>query len=105
MLNYVLRRIALMIPTLFGIMLITFAIVQFAPGGAGERVLAQLQGQRDGAGSRVTGCAGDRGGRATNRGGEANAKYRRAQGLSPEFIAKLEQQFGFDRPAPERFAK
>ncbi|WP_336485421.1 microcin C ABC transporter permease YejB [Methylobacterium nigriterrae] len=106
MLNYVLRRIALMIPTLFGIMLITFAIVQFAPGGPVERVLAQLQGQGDGALSRVTGGAGDLGGgMATNRGGEANAKYRGAQGLSPEFIAKLEQQFGFDRPAPERFAK
>ncbi|KAB1074851.1 microcin C ABC transporter permease YejB [Methylobacterium planeticum] len=107
MLSYVLRRIALMIPTLFGIMLITFAIVQFAPGGPVERVLAQLQGQGDGALSRVTGGAGDLGGGGpgANRGGEANAKYRGAQGLSPQFIAKLEQQFGFDKPAPERFAK
>ncbi|GJE46337.1 microcin C ABC transporter permease YejB [Methylobacterium soli] len=106
MLSYVLRRIALMIPTLFGIMLITFAIVQFAPGGPVERVLAQLQGQGDGALSRVTGGAGDLGGGGANRaGGETNAKYRGAQGLSPQFIAKLEQQFGFDKPAPERFAK
>ncbi|MBE7201658.1 MAG: microcin ABC transporter permease, partial [Parafilimonas terrae] len=51
---YILRRIGLMIPTLFGIMLITFTIVQFAPGGPVERVLSQLQGQRDGAMSRVT---------------------------------------------------
>jgi microcin C transport system permease protein len=106
MLSYVLRRIALMIPTLFGIMLITFAIVQFAPGGPVERVLAQLQGQGDGALSRVTGGAGDLGGGGASRaGGETNAKYRGAQGLSPQFIAKLEQQFGFDKPAPERFAK
>ncbi|MER2265050.1 microcin C ABC transporter permease YejB [Methylobacterium oxalidis] len=106
MLAYILRRIALMIPTLFGIMLITFAIVQFAPGGPVERVLAQLQGQGDGSLSRVTGGAGDLGGGMSgNRSGETSSKYRGAQGLSPEFIAKLEQQFGFDRPAPERFAK
>ncbi|MDR7036395.1 MULTISPECIES: microcin C ABC transporter permease YejB [Methylobacterium] len=106
MLAYILRRVALMIPTLFGIMLITFAIVQFAPGGPVERVLAQLQGQGDGALSRVTGGAGDLGGgMSANRTGETSSKYRGAQGLSPEFIAKLEQQFGFDRPAPERFAK
>lgn len=108
MLAYILRRVALMIPTLLGIMLITFTIVQFAPGGPVERVLAQLQGQGDGTLSRVTGGAGDLGaGAATSRsgGGEANARYRGAQGLSPQFIAKLEQQFGFDKPAPERFAK
>ena len=61
MLAYILRRIGLMIPTLFGIMLITFTIVQFAPGGPVERVLSQLQGQRDGAMSRVTGGGGDLG--------------------------------------------
>ncbi|WP_430913299.1 microcin C ABC transporter permease YejB [Methylobacterium sp. sgz302541] len=108
MLAYILRRVALMIPTLLGIMLITFTIVQFAPGGPVERVLAQLQGQGDGTMSRVTGGAGDLGaGAAASRsgGGEANARYRGAQGLSPQFIAKLEQQFGFDKPAPERFAK
>ncbi len=107
MLAYILRRIGLMIPTLFGIMLITFTIVQFAPGGPVERVLSQLQGQRDGAMSRVTGGSGDLGGasRPSGGGGDASSRYRGAQGLSPEFIAKLEKQFGFDRPAPERFAK
>ncbi|TXM91427.1 microcin ABC transporter permease, partial [Methylobacterium sp. WL116] len=59
MLGYILRRIGLMIPTLFGIMLITFTIVQFAPGGPVERVLAQMQGQGDGTLSRVTGGTGD----------------------------------------------
>ncbi|WP_342107390.1 microcin C ABC transporter permease YejB [Methylobacterium sp. SI9] len=107
MLAYILRRIGLMIPTLFGIMLITFTIVQFAPGGPVERVLSQLQGQRDGAMSRVSGGGGDLGGgtRPSGGGGEASSRYRGAQGLSPEFIAKLEKQFGFDKPAPERFAK
>ncbi|KQP59160.1 microcin C ABC transporter permease YejB [Methylobacterium sp. Leaf108] len=107
MLAYILRRIALMVPTIFGIMLITFAIVQFAPGGPVERVLAQLQGQNDAGLSRVTGGAGDLGGAgmAARTGGEANSRYRGAQGLDPAFIAKLEKQFGFDKPAPERFAK
>ncbi len=103
MLSYILRRIGLMIPTLFGIMLITFAIVQFAPGGPVEQVLSKLQGQSEGSLSRVTGGSGDLGGGGA-RGGGGNASntssYRGAQGLSPEFIAKLEKQFGFDKPAP-----
>ncbi|CAA2140494.1 MULTISPECIES: microcin C ABC transporter permease YejB [Methylobacterium] len=107
MLAYILRRIALMVPTIFGIMLITFVIVQFAPGGPVERVLAQLQGQNEGSLSRVTGGAGDLGGSGRSAGGgsEASSRYRGAQGLDPAFIKKLEQQFGFDKPAPERFAK
>jgi microcin C transport system permease protein len=103
MLGYILRRLALMVPTIFGIMLITFAIIQFAPGGPVERVLAQLQGQQEGSLNRVTGGQGDLGG--VSRGGSENAKYRGAQGLDPAFIKKLEAQFGFDKPAPERFAK
>ena len=103
---YILRRLALMLPTLFGIMLLTFTIVQFAPGGPIERVISQLQGQGDGSLSRVTGGAGDLGGGGAARGGsETNSRYRGAQGLSPDFIAKLERQYGFDKPAPERFAK
>ena len=105
MLSYILRRIGLMIPTLFGIMLITFAIVQFAPGGPVEQVLSKLQGQSEGSLSRVTGGTGDLGGGSRGgTGGASNSNYRGAQGLSPEFIAKLEKQFGFDKPAPERFA-
>ena len=107
MFAYILRRLALMVPTILGIMLITFAIVQFAPGGPVERVLAQIQGQGEGSLSRITGGAGDLGGaaRANAGGGETNARYRGAQGLDPAFIKKLEQQFGFDKPAPERFLK
>ena len=104
MLAYILRRIALMIPTIFGIMLITFAIIQFAPGGPVERVLAQLQGQQEGSLSRITGGQGDLGG-GPARGGGDSSKYRGAQGLDPAFIKKLEAQFGFDKPAYERFGK
>ncbi|SFV15314.1 microcin C transport system permease protein [Methylobacterium sp. 174MFSha1.1] len=103
---YILRRLLLMIPTILGIMLISFVIVQFAPGGPVERVLAQLQGQNTM--SRVTGGGGDLAGRgpsAQGGGGESNSRYRGAQGLDPAFIKRLEQQFGFDKPAPERFLK
>ncbi len=106
---YILKRLLLMIPTLFGIMLISFAIIQFAPGGPVERVLAQLQGTDVGATARIGGGAGGgevAGGGQTPGGGggaEGGFKYRGAQGLDPEFIKKLEQQFGFDKPAHERF--
>lgn len=100
MLNYILRRIALMIPTLFGIMLINFAIVQFAPGGPVEQVLAELQGQTAGATARFSGGGGDAAAAASNA---QNSKYRGAQGLRPDIIAEIEAQFGFDKPAHERF--
>ncbi|AWN36835.1 microcin C ABC transporter permease YejB [Methylobacterium radiodurans] len=105
MLGYILRRVALMVPTVLGILLITFVIVQFAPGGPVERVIAQLQGQGDAAMSRVTGGSGDFGGAGRAGGAENTSKYRGAQGLSPDFIAKLEKQYGFDKPAYERFLK
>jgi microcin C transport system permease protein len=110
MLAYIARRILLMIPTLFGIMLISFVIVQFAPGGPVERILAQLQGQDASATSRITGGGGDLagGGGSPGGGGAADAsssRYRGAQGLDPGFIKQLEAQFGFDKPAHERFAK
>lgn len=101
---YILRRLLLMIPTLFGIMAISFAVVQFAPGGPVEQVIAKLTGQGGDAGDRLSGGGGDAG--ATNFDptvGEATSKYRGAQGLDPEFIAKLEKQFGFDKPPLERF--
>jgi microcin C transport system permease protein len=109
MLSYIARRLLLMIPTLFGIMLISFTIVQFAPGGPVERILAQLQGADAGATARITGAGGDFAGQAVQPGlgaGEATtSRYRGAQGLDPQFIKQLEAQFGFDRPAHERFAK
>src|SRR4029077_12989183 len=97
------------IPTMFGIMLVAFTVVQFAPGGPVEQVIAKLTGSDTGANSRISGSAGgDFGNRGLSQGASqvdaANSKYRGAQGLDPEFIKKLEKQFGFDKPAPERFA-
>jgi len=83
-----------MIPTLFGIMVINFVIVQFAPGGPVERVIARMQGMDDSAGSRIAGAGADL---------ASTSKYRGARGLDPQFIAELEKQFGFDKPPTERF--
>ncbi len=104
---YIARRVLLMIPTILGIMLVSFVIVQFAPGGPVERIIAQLQGFDVGATSRFSGGGGDVGQTAQAQmgagGGDSSAKYRGAQGLDPKFIAELEKQFGFDKPAWERF--
>ena len=104
---YIVRRLLFMIPTIFGIMLVSFVVVQFAPGGPVERVIAQLSGSDTGATSRISGSAGgDFGARGALQAGaqmDVNAKYRGAQGLDPEFIKSLEKQFGFDKPAYERF--
>ncbi|MGW9329652.1 microcin C ABC transporter permease YejB [Bosea sp. NPDC055594] len=103
MLNYIARRLALMVPTLFGILLISFVIVQFAPGGPVERVISQLQNPNSGgAADRVGGGAGGDAGAQSMDSGSA---YRGAQGLDPAFIKELEKQFGFDKPAHERFLK
>src|SRR6266568_7207124 len=104
---YIARRILLMIPTLLGILFVSFVVVQFAPGGPVERVIAQINGSDTGAASRVSGASGGDFGARPQTGASAdavNSKYRGAQGLDPDFIKKLEAQFGFDKPAPERFA-
>ncbi|MCR4269227.1 microcin C ABC transporter permease YejB [Nitratireductor sp. ZSWI3] len=104
---YILRRLLLMIPTLFGIMAISFIVVQFAPGGPVEQVIAQITGQGGGADARISGGGGDLGNQGFNgssiEGSNVTSKYRGAQGLDPEFIASLEKQFGFDKPPLERF--
>jgi microcin C transport system permease protein len=106
--TYLLKRLLLIVPTLFGIMLISFAIVQFAPGGPVERVIAQISGTDVSATARISGSQGDGiAGSSQNQPGQAasetTSKYRGAQGLDPEFIKALEKQFGFDKPAHERF--
>jgi microcin C transport system permease protein len=104
---YIVRRVLFMIPTIIGIMLVSFVVVQFAPGGPVERVIARLSGSDTGATSRISGSAsGDFSSRGALKSGtqlEVNSKYRGAQGLDPEFIKSLEKQFGFDKPAYERF--
>ncbi|NKC03433.1 microcin C ABC transporter permease YejB [Ochrobactrum haematophilum] len=101
---YILRRLILMIPTIFGIMAISFAVVQFAPGGPVERVIAQLSGQGGDALDRLSGGGGDFGQSAVDS-GSVSSKYRGARGLDPQFIADLEKQFGFDKPPLERFGQ
>ena len=98
---YVIRRLLLMIPTLFGIMAVSFIVIQFAPGGPVEQVIAQLSGQDGGTLDRIGGGGGGDGGGQEFGGGES--QYRGAQGLDPQFIAQLEKQFGFDKPPLERF--
>ncbi|WP_282025095.1 microcin C ABC transporter permease YejB [Limimaricola cinnabarinus] len=92
---YILRRLLLVIPTLFGIMVINFALVQFVPGGPIEQIIAQMEG----GGDVFEGIAG--GGSEVSQGGESD--YVGARGLPPEFIAELEREFGFDKPPVERF--
>ncbi|NTF30616.1 microcin C ABC transporter permease YejB [Rhizobium skierniewicense] len=96
---YLLRRLALMIPTIIGIMGISFLVIQFAPGGPVEQVVAQLSGSGDSASDRLSG-GGDLMGGGMD---ESGSKYRGAQGLDPDLIAKLEKQFGFDKPPLTRF--
>ena len=98
MLGYIARRLLFMVPTLFFIMLLNFAIVQVTPGGPVEQILAGLSGAGSDGVNRVSGT-GDVGGGSA--GGEAG--YRGAQGLPEGFVEKLEKQFGFDKPAHERF--
>lgn len=105
MATYLLKRILLVFPTLIGIMLFSFVIIQFAPGGPVERMIAVLTGHDS---SRLSSNAGDSGGAGASQfgagaGDALSQKYRGAQGLDPEFIKSLEKQFGFDKPAPERF--
>src|SRR5579862_7102249 len=103
---YIARRILLMFPTLLGILFVSFVVVQFAPGGPVERVIAQLSGADTGGTSRISGSSGGDFGARGQVGASSDAvssKYRGAQGLDPDFIKSLEKQFGFDKPAPERF--
>ena len=107
---YIFRRLLLIIPTLLGIMLINFVIVQAAPGGPVEQLIAQLTGTDVAATARIAGAGSgtEQVGTVAQTGTIAGAKgatskYRGAQGLDPEFIAELERMFGFDKPAHERF--
>ena len=103
---YIVRRILLMIPTLFGIMLLTFVIAQFAPGGPVEQMIAQLQNQSVSATQNVSGSSeGDFAGQNVVKSADSTQGngYRGSRGLRPEILARIEKQFGFDKPPVERF--
>jgi microcin C transport system permease protein len=103
-LAYILRRFLLIIPTLFGIMVINFVVIQAAPGGPVEQLVAQISGKAVDATARVSGGAGEMRAPSGAGGGEAvTGRYRGARGLDPEFIKELERLYGFDKPAHERF--
>ena len=106
---YIVRRLLLIIPTLFGIMVINFAVVQVLPGGPVEQMIAQLTGEAIDVTARVGGEAGSevaagKRTQATGKQAGAPSRYRGAQGLPPELIKDIERQFGLDKPAHERFA-
>ncbi|MGE4351876.1 MAG: microcin C ABC transporter permease YejB [Bdellovibrionales bacterium] len=112
MLAYILRRLLLIIPTLLGIMVLNFLIVQAAPGGPIEQIVAKLQGNAVEATARVSGSSGSESAMPGQGMREANAaaaavtsRYKGAQGVDPELILELEKQFGFDQPLPVRFVK
>jgi len=85
--SYVLKRLLLTIPTLFGILLITFVVIQFVPGGPVEQMVAQIEGME----------SGGEGGALTQGG------YRGRQGVDAERIEEIKKLYGFDKPAHERF--
>ena len=106
MVAYIIRRLLLIIPTLFGIMIVNFIIVQSAPGGPVEQMVAQIQGLDVAATARISGAGGGEmtgGGKRQSGVQGNNGKYRGAQGLDAEFIKRIEKQFGFDKPLHERF--
>jgi microcin C transport system permease protein len=92
-----------MIPTLLGIIVLNFFIVQVAPGGPVEQMIAKLQGTATSATERFSGPGADAGMAMQMQMTASVSKYRGAQGLDPEFIKSLEKQFGFDKPIGERF--
>jgi microcin C transport system permease protein len=95
---YLVRRLLLVIPTLFGIIAINFVVVQFAPGGPVEQMIAELKGRGGAVMGRMTGGDAAETMQTDQRG------YRGARGLDPHIIADIRKMFGFDKPAPERFA-
>jgi len=97
---YIVKRLLLIIPTLFLIMLFNFVVIQFAPGGPVEQAIANITGTGVDAAERVTRDTSEN---VVQSGGTNNSQYRGAQGLDPEFIAELEKRFGFDKPVHERF--
>ncbi|MSO84736.1 MAG: microcin C ABC transporter permease YejB [Rhodospirillales bacterium] len=109
MFAYALRRLLLIVPTLFGIMVVNFIVVQAAPGGPVEQMIAQIQGTAGDVTARFSGTGAGEAGEGTGRAqpgagaGDVVSKYRGARGLEPDLIKQIEKLYGFDKPAHERF--
>lgn len=102
--RYLLKRLLLILPTLFGIMTINFIIVQFAPGGPVEQIIAQVTIGTMSTTSGISG-GGDSGVQNSSVDAGASGQKLGSYGLDPELIADLERQFGFDKPPHERFIR
>lgn len=96
--TYILRRLLLMIPTLLGIMLVSFAVIQFVPGGPVERMIAELQGHGMDATARVGGGPASGADFSSSSSSSQGNQYRGSQGLDPEFVEELERMYGFGTP-------
>ena len=96
---YILRRLLLIIPTLFGIIAVAFLVVQFAPGGPIEQLLSEISGEGGSVDDRLSGSSSDFAGD-----GGGSFEYRGSQGIDPDFIRELERQYGLDKPPLEQFA-
>ena len=97
MARYILKRLFLIVPTLLGIVTVNFFIVQLAPGGPVDQMIAQMSGEMSGIGTRIAGAA------ETVGTTETTTQFPGAEGIDPELIVALEKQFGFDRPLHERY--
>jgi microcin C transport system permease protein len=105
-LAYILRRLLLIIPTLLGVMVVNFVVIQAAPGGPVEQLIAQISGTAVEATARVSGSTGEvsePSGGGPSGGEVTSSRYRGARGLDPDFVKELERLYGFDKPAHERF--
>jgi microcin C transport system permease protein len=100
--GYLLRRLLLVIPTLFGIITVNFAVVQFAPGGPVEQMIAEMRGKGDPT-QRLSGGGAPEA--ADQARGESGGAYRGGRGLDPHILAEIKTIFGFDKPPLERFGK
>lgn len=98
MIAYIVRRLLLIVPTLVAIMVLNFVIVQFAPGGPIDQIIAQIEGRGDVIGG-FTGQQSETVGQPSS----SDGRTRGTRGLDPQLIAQLEKQFGFDKPLHERF--
>lgn len=97
MLSYIIRRLMLIVPTLLGILTLNFFIIQAAPGGPVEQMIAKLEGMESGTATRVGG------GTQVEVRQSGGSSYRGGQGLDPDLVAKIEKMYGFDKPMWERF--
>ena len=105
MLNYIVKRLFLIIPTLFGILAVNFLIIQAAPGGPVEKAIAQIKGTEVSVTEKFTTSGGEQSQSAQSQAklNFTESKYRGSQGIDPDLIKELEKQYGFDKPPIERF--